>query len=85
MNLFEPGPMATRLRAQAMPGEDPHGLPPPDYLAPAVAALCFPVEARHGAIVGFAASKQAVINSPADQQRGQPQPRMPAIAALTVP
>ncbi len=52
VNLFEPGPMATRLRAQAMPGEDPHGLPSPDYLAPAVAALCFPVEARHGAIVG---------------------------------
>ena len=52
VNLFEPGPVATRLRAQAMPGEDPRSLPKPDYLAPAIAALCFPIEARHGAIVG---------------------------------
>jgi NAD(P)-dependent dehydrogenase (short-subunit alcohol dehydrogenase family) len=52
INLFEPGPVATRLRAQAMPGEDPRNLPQPDYIAPAIVALCFPIEARHGAIVG---------------------------------
>jgi NAD(P)-dependent dehydrogenase (short-subunit alcohol dehydrogenase family) len=52
VNLFEPGPIATRLRAQAMPGEDPRSLPLPAHIAPAIAALCCPIEARHGAIVG---------------------------------
>jgi len=52
VNLFDPGPVATRLRMQAMPGEDPGSLPRPSHIAPAIAALCFPVEARHGAIVG---------------------------------
>lgn len=52
VNLFEPGPVATRLRAQAMPGEDPRNLPQPQHIAPAIAALCCQVEARHGAIVG---------------------------------
>jgi NAD(P)-dependent dehydrogenase (short-subunit alcohol dehydrogenase family) len=52
VNLFEPGPVATRLRAQALPGEDPRSLPRPEHLAPAITALCFPIEARHGAIVG---------------------------------
>jgi NAD(P)-dependent dehydrogenase (short-subunit alcohol dehydrogenase family) len=52
VNLFDPGPVATRLRAQAMPGEDPSNLPTPKHIAPAIAALCFPVEARHGAIIG---------------------------------
>jgi NAD(P)-dependent dehydrogenase (short-subunit alcohol dehydrogenase family) len=52
VNLFEPGPVATRLRAQAMPGEDSRNLPLPAHIAPAIAALCCPIEARHGAIVG---------------------------------
>jgi len=52
VNLFEPGPIGTRLRAQAMPGEDSRNLPLPAHIAPAIAALCCPVEARHGAIVG---------------------------------
>ena len=45
VNLFEPGPVATRLRAQAMPGEDPRSLPLPAHIAPAIAALCCPIEA----------------------------------------
>jgi NAD(P)-dependent dehydrogenase (short-subunit alcohol dehydrogenase family) len=52
VNLFEPGPVATRLRWQAMPGEDASALPKPEHIAPAIAALCCPIEARHGAIVG---------------------------------
>ena len=42
VNLFDPGPVATRLRAQAMPGEDPSTLPRPSDVAPAMAALCCP-------------------------------------------
>lgn len=32
--LLSPGPMRTRMRAQAFPGEDPAELPPPEALAP---------------------------------------------------
>src|SRR4051812_14984418 len=55
VNLFDPGPVATRLRAVAMPGEDPASLTQPEAVAPAIAALCLPVEARHGAVVRHAA------------------------------
>lgn len=33
-NLLNPGPIRTDMRAQAMPGEDPETLPPPDDLVP---------------------------------------------------
>jgi NAD(P)-dependent dehydrogenase (short-subunit alcohol dehydrogenase family) len=52
-NLFDPGPVATRMRAQAMPGENPASLPTPAEVAPAVATLCLPDEARHGSLVSF--------------------------------
>jgi NAD(P)-dependent dehydrogenase (short-subunit alcohol dehydrogenase family) len=51
INLFDPGPVATRLRSQAMPGEDPRGLPTPDAVAPAIVALCRPEETRHGEVM----------------------------------
>jgi NAD(P)-dependent dehydrogenase (short-subunit alcohol dehydrogenase family) len=51
VNLFNPGATATRLRGQAMPGEDPTALPKPEDVAPALAALCLPGEHRHGALV----------------------------------
>ncbi len=51
VNLFDPGPMATRLRGQAMPGEDPTVLPQPEQVAPQLAALCLPSEQRHGALI----------------------------------
>ena len=52
VNLFDPGVVATRLRAMAMPGEDPTPLARPTDVAPAIAALCLPTETRHGAVVG---------------------------------
>ncbi|MEJ0019160.1 MAG: SDR family NAD(P)-dependent oxidoreductase [Acetobacteraceae bacterium] len=51
VNLFDPGPTATRLRTQAMPGEDPRTLQTPADVAPVLAALCLPDEERHGALV----------------------------------
>jgi len=35
-----PGPLRTRMRAAAMPGEDPMGLRTPEELAPKIVALC---------------------------------------------
>jgi NAD(P)-dependent dehydrogenase (short-subunit alcohol dehydrogenase family) len=40
IDLFDPGPVATRLRAQAMPGEDPSGLPAPASVGAVIARLC---------------------------------------------
>ena len=54
VNLFDPGVVATRLRSQAMPGEDPTTLPRPADVARALAALCAPDEIRHGELIRFA-------------------------------
>jgi NAD(P)-dependent dehydrogenase (short-subunit alcohol dehydrogenase family) len=42
VNLFTPGPVRTRLRAQAMPGEDPMTLETPDKVAEKIVELCLP-------------------------------------------
>lgn len=39
VRLFDPGPVRTRLRATAMPGEDRDSLPAPESVAPAIADL----------------------------------------------
>ena len=51
VNLFDPGPMATRLRLRAMPAEDRSRLSSPDEVAPALAALCLPDENRHASLI----------------------------------
>ncbi len=51
VNLFDPGPTRTRMRAEAMPGEEPTSLPPPEEIAPYLAAACLPTETRHGALL----------------------------------
>jgi len=51
VNLFDPGPMATRLRRDAFPGELPNALPDPAEVAPSLVALCLPSEQRTGASV----------------------------------
>ncbi len=53
VNLFDPGPVATRMRANAFPGEDPASLPAPETIAGSLAALCLPSEARHGELIRF--------------------------------
>jgi NAD(P)-dependent dehydrogenase (short-subunit alcohol dehydrogenase family) len=51
VNLYDPGPVNTRLRATAMPGEDPASIAQPADVAPRIAALCLPEEARSGEVV----------------------------------
>lgn len=50
-NLFSPGPVATRMRMEAFPGEDPATLPSPEAVALDLAALCGPDEVRHGEVI----------------------------------
>jgi NAD(P)-dependent dehydrogenase (short-subunit alcohol dehydrogenase family) len=56
VNLADPGVVATKLRAQAFPGEDPAALAKPADIAPALAALCLPDETRQGERVVLGAS-----------------------------
>ena len=55
VNLADPGPVATGLRANAFPGQDPARLARPEDVAPVLADLCEASEARHGATIRVAA------------------------------
>jgi len=57
VNLFNPGPTRTRMRAQVMPGEDPMTLPPPEQAAERIVALCMPEFSETGRIYDFRARK----------------------------
>ncbi|WP_075214712.1 SDR family NAD(P)-dependent oxidoreductase [Mongoliimonas terrestris] len=52
-NLLSPGPLRTRMRAEAMPGEDPMTLKTPEDLAPYVVAAVSVAETRTGLIYDF--------------------------------
>ncbi len=54
VNLIDPGAVRTRLRAQAMPGEDPMSLPPPEAVADAFVDLAEPACERSGQLISLA-------------------------------
>jgi len=49
----DPGPLRTRMRATAMPGEDPMSLRTPEELAPKIVALCQPEWTQTGKLFDF--------------------------------
>jgi NAD(P)-dependent dehydrogenase (short-subunit alcohol dehydrogenase family) len=51
VNLFDPGIVRTRMRAAAMPGEDPMTVPTPAEVAAKLLPLCLPSETRAGEII----------------------------------
>jgi len=53
VNLLNPGPIRTAMRAKAMPGEDPNSLPQPADLARHIPALVSSAQAETGAIFDF--------------------------------
>lgn len=53
VNLFDPGPVATRMRSNAFPAEDRSMLSRPETVAPALASLCLPTETHNGELVRF--------------------------------
>ena len=53
VNLFNPGPTRTRMRAAVMPGEDPMTLPPPELIAKKIVALCLPSFTETGRLYDF--------------------------------
>ncbi|HXQ82436.1 MAG TPA: SDR family NAD(P)-dependent oxidoreductase [Xanthobacteraceae bacterium] len=57
VNLFNPGPTRTRMRAAVMPGEDPMTLPTPDQVSDKILDLCLPSFAETGKLYDFRAGK----------------------------
>ena len=53
VNLLNPGPVRTAMRAKAMPGEDPQTLPPPELLAPLIVEMLSPSCQKNGELVVF--------------------------------
>jgi NAD(P)-dependent dehydrogenase (short-subunit alcohol dehydrogenase family) len=53
INLFNPGPIRTKMRAQAMPGEDPMTLDTPEQAATQLAKLCLPSCKHHGEVYDY--------------------------------
>jgi NAD(P)-dependent dehydrogenase (short-subunit alcohol dehydrogenase family) len=53
VNVLTPGPVRTRMRAQAMPGEDPMTLEAPDKVAAKIADLCLPSLEESGKLYAY--------------------------------
>jgi NAD(P)-dependent dehydrogenase (short-subunit alcohol dehydrogenase family) len=56
-NLINPGPLRTRMRAEAMPGEDPLSLRTPEELAPLIVKMASAKADEHGMIFDFPTGK----------------------------
>jgi NAD(P)-dependent dehydrogenase (short-subunit alcohol dehydrogenase family) len=52
-NLLSPGPLRTKMRAKAMPGEDPDSLRPAEAVAPLILELLSPPCDKQGELVVF--------------------------------
>jgi len=65
VNLFNPGPTRTRMRAAVMPGEDPMTLPTPDQVSDKILDLCLPSFAETGKLYDFRAGKLLEFLQPA--------------------
>lgn len=55
-NCFNPGPTRTRMRATAMPGEDPMSLPSAEDVAAQLVPMCLASFTDNGAVYKYAAS-----------------------------
>jgi NAD(P)-dependent dehydrogenase (short-subunit alcohol dehydrogenase family) len=65
VNLFNPGPTRTRMRAAIMPGEDPMTLPSPEEVAEKIMPLCSPDFSETGKLYDFPTGKLLSFRAPA--------------------
>ncbi|HUR44188.1 MAG TPA: SDR family NAD(P)-dependent oxidoreductase [Aestuariivirga sp.] len=54
-NCFNPGPTRTKMRATAMPGEDPDTLPAPEDVAAQIVPICLPFFTGNGETYKYSA------------------------------
>jgi len=64
VNLFNPGPTRTRMRAAVMPGEDPMTLPTPEAVAEHIVPLCLPSLQETGRLYDFRFKKLMTFRAP---------------------
>ncbi len=64
VNLFTPGPIRTRMRAQAMPGEDPLTLETPEQVAGAIVQLCTPTFTESGKVYAYPMKRLLTFRTP---------------------
>ncbi|WP_158815133.1 SDR family NAD(P)-dependent oxidoreductase [Methylocapsa sp. S129] len=62
--LVNPGPLRTRMRAAAMPGEDPLSLRAPEELAPKIVEMCSPEWQETGTLYDFPQDKVLSFRGP---------------------
>ncbi len=65
INVFNPGPTRTGMRAAIMPGEDPLTLPTAEAVADAIVPLCLPDLKEHGRLYDFRAGRWQSFQPPA--------------------
>jgi NAD(P)-dependent dehydrogenase (short-subunit alcohol dehydrogenase family) len=65
VNLFDPGPTQTRMRALVMPGEDPMTLPTAEQVSEKILELCLPSFTETGKLYDFRAGKLMEFLPPA--------------------
>ena len=63
VNVLTPGPVRTRMRAQAMPGEDPMTLETPDQVAETIVELCLPSMHESGKLYAYPQAQVSRIPS----------------------
>jgi NAD(P)-dependent dehydrogenase (short-subunit alcohol dehydrogenase family) len=63
-NLFNPGRLRTRMRAQAVPGEDPMTLKTPEDVAPAIMRMLSPSHAGNGTYFDFPTGETRALLPP---------------------
>ena len=61
----DPGPLRTKMRAAAMPGEDPASLRTPEDLAPKILTLCDPAWTETGRLYDFRSDRVLAFREPA--------------------
>jgi NAD(P)-dependent dehydrogenase (short-subunit alcohol dehydrogenase family) len=65
VNLLNPGPIRTRMRAQAMPGEDPMSLDTPEQVAEKILAMCLPSCTENGRVYNYPDKRFLDFHAPA--------------------
>ncbi len=65
VNLVNPGPIRTRMRATAFPGEDPQALKTPDEVAAKIVELCLPSSSASGQIFDYPTGRFLSFGAPA--------------------
>jgi NAD(P)-dependent dehydrogenase (short-subunit alcohol dehydrogenase family) len=65
VNLLNPGPIRTTMRAQAMPGEDPNTLETPEGPAAAILAMCLPGVTQTGKLYDYPSKSWKTYQDPA--------------------